>query len=428
MWGAWAAGLTILVVAGVLVYGVVHKWLRDRPFARHTDASESDVDAGGILVTRLSLTRVAVDGGAGDGAVGASDAAVDSGLSMLDGPAPGNTWASHTKNILLVGVDRKPWGRGGGLADTIILAALDMRSGHVGLVSVPRDYYVEFRPGEFGRINTAFHFAGENSMSRERYLAKVVGDLLGVRIRETFIVDLTVLERAVDAVGGVDVDVPCAIRDNFVDPRTETGRRLLDVSPGDVHMDGLTAAMYARSRHGRSDWDRARRQQAVVLALRRRATSFDALPLIPRLLDELSAHIETEMSRSEILELGRFGMRVESRNMHGMVLASSASEHFRTPEGSSVLIPNVEMIRGQIRGLFDAPPPGVDPHGVRCADVDAALGGRTARPANDAGRRDTASALARDAGAAHPASPDDDSDDDREPHEATPSDPTSESP
>lgn len=383
-WKAWTIGVLVLAACAGAVYGGVQRILHARPLAHREPSVVSDVDAGALL-TLSSLVPEARDAGAPIDA--SADAGVDASLSMLDGPAPGNSWASRTFNVLLVGVDKKPWGRGGGLADTIIVAALDRTSGHVGLVSIPRDYYIEFRPGEFGRINTAFHYAGENHMSRERYLAKVVGELLDIRIRETFIVDLTVLERAVDAVGGVDVDVPCPIIDNFVDPRTETGRRLLDVSPGTVHMDGFTAAMYARSRHGRSDWDRARRQQAVVLSLRRRVSSIDALPLVPRLLSELSAHIDTEMSTSEILELARFGLRVETRNMHGMVLSAGASEHFRTPEGWSVLIPNVETIRWQIRELFDAPPPGIEPHGSHCVDADAALAGRTARPMPDAARR-----------------------------------------
>lgn len=387
-WRLWIGAFLFLALAAFAATYFVGAFLRDRPFA-HDEPLETgfEEDAGVELVRRATLTR---DEDAGTPADASVDASVDAGdLSMISGPAPGNAWAHRTKNILLAGVDRRPWGRGGGLADTLIVVAIDRRSGHVGLISVPRDYYVEFRPGEFGRINTAFHYARENGMSREAYLAQVVGTLLDVPIAETIIVDLTVLETAVDAVGGVDVDVPCPIVDNFVDPRTQTGRRLLDVAAGTVHMDGPTAAMYSRSRHGRSDWDRARRQQAVVLALRKRVMRIDALPLLPRLLEELGDHVETEMTARELLELARFGMRIEPGNMHGMVLSSSASEHFRTEEGSSVLIPNVEAIRAQITGLFDAPSPGVDPHGVHCVEADAALSGRTARGTPDGGVRTT---------------------------------------
>ncbi len=382
-WRLWLGALGVLLLAGLATTYFVRSWLSDTPFAHgETQAVETE-DAGVALVSLRNLAREAPDASVD---AGTADARIDAGdLSIIDGPSPGNAWARRTKNILLVGVDRRPWGRGAGLADTILLVALDTRSGHVGLVSIPRDYYVEFRPGEFGRINTAFHFARENGMRRGEYLAHVVTTLLDVPIRETVIVDLTVLERAVDAVGGVDVDVPCPIRDNFVDPRTESGRRLLDVPAGRVRMDGATSAMYARSRHGRSDWDRARRQQAVVLALRRRVTSVDALPLMPRLLDELGDHVETDMTRRELLELGRFGLRIDPGNMHGMVLASAASEHFRTPEGWSVLLPNVEAIRAQIRGLFDAPAPGVELRAARCVDVDAALEGRVARRFVDGG-------------------------------------------
>jgi len=375
----WITGFAILAVAGLFTRVAFVRFVDEKPYA-HPEAAFDDVgaDAGVVLVTRTEMIAEPVDAGV---------ALVPPTLvpDVIDGPAPGPSWAHRTRNVLLVGVDRKPWGRGGGLADTIIVAALDERSGHVGLISVPRDFYVEFRPGEFGRINTAFHFAAENGMTRGAYLASVVEALLDVPIRETFIVDLTVVERVVDAVGGVEVDVPCAIRDNFVDPRTDTGRRLLDVPVGAVHMDGTIAAMYARSRHGRSDWDRARRQQGVILALRRKVMTFDALPVLPRILDELASHIQTDMSRGDLLELARFGVRVDTNNMHGMVLASGASEHYRTDAGSAVLLPNVDRIREQILGLFEAPAPGVEPH-QRCADVDAALVRRVAHAA-DAGVR-----------------------------------------
>lgn len=385
-WRLWIGALLFLAATAFAVTYFVGAFLRDRPFAHGDAPIDEPAEDGGVgLIALGSLIREVDASVPGDASV---DAGVDAGLlPTINGRAPGDSWSGRTRNILVAGVDRRPWGGGGGLADTLIVVAIDRRSGHVGLISVPRDYYVEFRPGEFGRINTAFHYARENGMSRGAYLAQVVGTLLGLTIHDTIIVDLTVLERAVDAVSGVEVDVPCPIVDNFVDPRTPTGRRRLDVPAGRVRMDGVTAAMYSRSRHGRSDWDRARRQQAVVLALRRRVTSVDALPLIPRLLEELGDHVETEMTGRELLELGRFGLRIEPGNMHGMVLASAASEHFRTPEGSSVLIPNVDAIRTQIVRLFDAPSPGVDPHGSRCVEADAALLGRTIRSEPDGGTR-----------------------------------------
>ncbi|MFO0697048.1 MAG: LCP family protein [Polyangiales bacterium] len=353
-------------LAAVIAVGV---WLGRTPFYH----PPRDLGPSPVELVRASELRP-VDAGL------RADAGPDAGDVYIRGRAPGPAWSARTRNYLLVGVDRKPWGRGGALADTLILVAVDRTSGHVGLVSVPRDYYLELGPGVFGRINGAMNYASQNHLDRLGFLAEKVGGLLGLDIEHVVVVDLTVLEHTIDSVEGVEVLVPCPIRDNFVDPRTPTGRRMLDVPAGDVHMDGVTAAMYARSRHGRSDWDRARRQQAVLLALRRKLTSATALPLLPELLDQLGDHLETDLDNRDMLELVRLAMRIDPANLHGMVLSSQASQHFRTDDGRQVLVPDVDAVRNQIRALFEAPPPGVDPRHKECAPAEAALEGRVAVP------------------------------------------------
>src|SRR5690606_29588090 len=128
-------------------------------------------------------------------------------------------------------------------------------------------------------------------------------DTLLLPIQHTISLDLGGFEDLIDAAGGVAVEVPCPIADNFIDARTESGRRLLQVDAGEQFMDGVTAAMYVRSRHGRSDFGRARRQQAVLFALKHKFSSVENWARIPQFLNKLEPLVSSDMSRGDVLRL-----------------------------------------------------------------------------------------------------------------------------
>jgi LCP family protein required for cell wall assembly len=279
----------------------------------------------------------------------------------------------NTRNFLIVGLDRRPDGTGPALADSLVVVVLDEGSQHVGLVSIPRDLYVDIPEGGTDRINTVYQVAKRTRREPLPLLSRVVSDTLKLPIEHALALDLGVFERAVDAVGGVDVDVPCAIRDNFVDSRAEGGRRLLDVDEGQRHLDGVTAAMYARSRHGRSDFHRARRQQAILLGVQRALAGLGVLKL-PELWSAFESSVETDMRRIELLALARRGMNTDPAHLHGLVIGHDHVQGFRTPEGKSVLLPKYEAIDAALAKLFSAPSPGVRPERAVCEPKNAALG------------------------------------------------------
>lgn len=276
-------------------------------------------------------------------------------------------------NVLLVGLDRRPGATHGGRPDTIIVASFDEKQGHVGLVSIPRDLYVDIPGYGFDRINATAARAVQSKRDPTRLLESVVESTLGIPIRHSVVIDLAGFERAINAVGGVDVYVSCPIADNFIDPRQFDQRRKLDLDSGWQHLDGATAAMFVRSRHGRSDWSRARRQQAVLAALKRRLLSFEGVTRIPALVAELEHFIETDMSRAEILELGSVVLRVEPRHVHGLVIGYRETEGYLTPDGKAVLRPKLPEIRAKLAALFEAAAPGALPAHASCAAKDVAL-------------------------------------------------------
>lgn len=280
---------------------------------------------------------------------------------------------TNTRNFLVVGLDRRPDGTGPALADTLVVVVLDEQSKHVGLVSVPRDLYVDIPDSGSDRINTVYQVAKRSKREPLPLLSRVVQDTLKLPIEHALALDLGVFERAVDAVGGVDVDVACPIRDNFVDSRTEDGRRVLDLDVGRRHLDGVTAAMYARSRHGRSDFHRARRQQAILLGVQHALSGMGALKL-PELFGAFESSVESDMRRIQLLALARRALSLDPAHLHGLVIGHEHVEGMRTPDGKAVLLPNYEAIDASLAKLFSAPSPGVRPEAAVCEPKDAALG------------------------------------------------------
>jgi len=288
------------------------------------------------------------------------------------------------RNTLIVGLDRRPDARGAGLADSLVVAVFDEASGHAGVVSVPRDLWVGIPDHGDDRINVIPTVAKRLKKDPLELFGRVIDDTLGLPIGHAVVVDLTVFERTVDVVGGVEIDVPCPIVDSFLDDRVPGGRRKLELAAGEATLDGPTAAMYVRSRHGRSDFGRSRRQQAVLLGLRERVLESDGFTLLPTLFDEVEKSLVTNMKRYELLDLARRALELDGSRLHGLVLAPPLTTAHKTEDGKSVLLPEREAIDRAIAALFAAPPPGE--HAIafgagapnantKCPPADAALRG-----------------------------------------------------
>jgi LCP family protein required for cell wall assembly len=261
------------------------------------------------------------------------------------------------------------WGR----SDSILVAVFDDVNAHVGVVSVPRDLHVDVPGHGPARINAVMRIATRLDEDPLRLLSRVVSDTLAMPIQHVIVADLEAFERTVDELGGVVVDVRCPLMDNFIDPRTPSGRRRLDVQAGTQRLDGVTAAMYVRSRHGRSDWSRARRQQAVLLGLRDRVRELGVSEWGPVLHRALESGVISTMSRLELAGLARRLRRIERGRLHGLLIGHREVEHHRTVEGRAVLVPDLNAIDRALSRLFSAPAPGVVPPGRPCPAADSAL-------------------------------------------------------
>lgn len=261
-------------------------------------------------------------------------------------------------NILLMGIDRRPWESGIGYrSDTMMLASLDPVTRQVGILSIPRDLYVPV-PGysQPQRINTALSL-GE--LQREGYgptlAMQTVQYNLGMGVHAYVVADFTALIKVVDAIGGIDVDVPVPIAD-YQFPNMDFGFDPLVLNAGLQHMDGYLAQKYARTRHGDSDFDRARRQQQVIFAIRDKVMSLSSLPQLimqaPTLYGSVSNNVYTEMSLDQLIQLGLWLSEIDPANIHTGVIDQRYVSDMMTESGAAVLQLNTTALPNLLTEVF----------------------------------------------------------------------------
>src|SRR6478735_8372628 len=363
--GTWRRLAIIASVVAFVLGGAWH-FLEERPYRRPLLAAARPSFSAKLT---LALPPRAISSAASTSPpVASSVAPVPAAVLRVSTPP-----FEYTDNYLLVGLDRRPFGGGAGLSDTILVAVFDEARDSLGLVSIPRDLWVEIPGHAEDRINTVMNVARRSGEDPLALLGRVVENTLGLPIGHSLAIDLGVFERAVDALGGITVDVPCPIVDRFLDPRDETGYRKLDLAAGAAHLDGVTAAMYARSRHGRSDFSRARRQQAILVGMRRALSKPSSLMRLPTLFSSLEDSIETDLSRAEVLRLAQRLLQVPSAHLHGLVLGSEQVSAMQAG-GRAVLRGKPEAINDALNQLFSSPSPGLPQVGSVCPKADVALG------------------------------------------------------
>jgi LCP family protein required for cell wall assembly len=165
-------------------------------------------------------------------------------------------------------------------SDTIIVVHTDPKSQQAVFLSFPRDLWVEVAGVGPGRINSAFEGGIEGNGPVR--VARTVTDLTGLKIHHVMYVSLVGFEGLVDSLGGVDMCVPSAMKDELAS---------LDIPAGCQHFDGATALAYVRSRHqpcdAIPDFARIGRQQQFLRAVISKLLSPSEIFRVPALIPEL---------------------------------------------------------------------------------------------------------------------------------------------
>ncbi|NJL95067.1 MAG: LCP family protein [Anaerolineae bacterium] len=200
--------------------------------------------------------------------------------------------------ILILGGDARPGTNQEQIArtDSIMLLTVNPRQESVSLLSIPRGVFIT--SPQYGTLmaNTIIRNAELNEPGRGipamRYSMEYT---LGTEIDHYARLNFQAFVEMVDALGGIEIDVPKRIVDDTY-PTHAGGIMRIEFQPGLQQMDGETALIYARTRHGDDDYQRATRQQQVVNAVLEKLVNPANAHRLPAVLRVIEDNVESDMS------------------------------------------------------------------------------------------------------------------------------------
>lgn len=253
---------------------------------------------------------------------------------------------NHT-NFLILGKGGKQH-EGANLTDTILVASLNDNEKTVSLLSIPRDLYVQDTIVGSSKINAVYPYALLEYEDEEKALNHTISkveEILNLDIHYYFQIDFTGFIELIDALGGVTVNVDQAIYDPYYPkdgtPYTET----FSIDAGIQELDGETALKYARSRKTTSDFDRSRRQQQILFAVKEKALETKIIfnkDKIRELLLTLDDNISTNVTSKEILTLGSMASDYKTDDIQRRVITDSLYQC-----GGFLFTPDRDLYGGQ---------------------------------------------------------------------------------
>jgi len=272
-------------------------------------------------------------------------------------------------NFLILGTSEDDPGHDGpSLTDSILVVSVDQKNKNIYMFSVPRDLYVEYgmacNSGYSGKINEYFMCSnsGTTAGDEQDRLAntqKFVGDIFGLDIQYGIHANGTVIKDAVDAVGGIDVNIEgngaSGILDRNFDWRCNYTCYLVKYDNGVHHLDGAHALYLSMARGDNnglqtyglpdSNFDREKNQQKILMAIKNKAMTTGILTnlgAVTKLIDALGNNLRTNIQTNEIRTLMQVASDVKSNDVHTLSLVGDDNAVVTTGDygGASVVIPS----------------------------------------------------------------------------------------
>lgn len=224
---------------------------------------------------------------------------------------------SRTTNILVLGSDRRPntpnW-----RTDVMMIVALDYENNRAGVISIPRDIFIDRITNHNPNKINVVDYLGEQDEpdgGGPKLLGNIIQEKMGIPIHHYVRFDFNGFVELVDALGGVEVEIDCPYYDYF-----QIEDVVLNVKPGIQRLTGEEALVYVRSRRLGGDLDRARRQQRFIWAIRNQVLNENILTKLPALYNALGDSVQTDLGIVQTLRVARFALGLEKENIHGFVI------------------------------------------------------------------------------------------------------------
>lgn len=264
-------------------------------------------------------------------------------------------------SILMLGIDQRCEETGPTHTDTLMIVTIDPVGMQLGVLSLPRDLWVDIPGIGLDRINQANYYGEiyELPGGGPALAVETVESTLGVPIDYYAAVNFDAFIQVVDMIGGITLDVPEAIDDPKYPDRCY-GFDPFSIQAGTQQLDGVLALKYARTRATfGGDVDRAERQQEVVLAIRDQVLQVDMVPQLvrraPQLWQAFQQNVRTNMTIDEAVQLALLMQEIPRENIQTAVIDYNYVYNETTADGRQVLVPVRDEIR-VLRDSFFAPP------------------------------------------------------------------------
>lgn len=289
---------TVVVLAAIIVgIYVVHAFAVREPEVEAVEPPITTADPnqpGGAVITDNPDTEVD-----------------ESNLSGVQVPE----WERRPKcyNFLLVASDQ-----GNGNTDTIMVVQYDVPAQTVHMVSIPRDTLVDrtVRGYSYHKINAAYYGGSRGGYGHEggiKELKSAVSELLGIPIDRYVKVDIKAFVKLVDAVGGIDFNVP--VNMNYDDPIQNlhihykkgmhyglTGQQVLEICRCRTNSDGDPEVNYGYyPAYPDSDIGRTRTQQQVLVAIAKKMLSWENIGQVKAYIDIFNENVKTDLTVQEMV-------------------------------------------------------------------------------------------------------------------------------
>lgn len=241
--------------------------------------------------------------------------------------------------------------------DSMIVLAYDPRLHMASILSVPRDLWVDIPGYGYQRINVALEVGGP------ALAEKTVAETIGAPIDYYAVVGYSALVDVVNAVGGINVDVPYNIDDTCFPNAAENACTTFRISAGWHHLNGTTALELAREREvlPLSDLSRDADQQLILFALRKALLSPFGLFKVPELVRIVSHSVQTNFPLASVPALAAQVLRLSHSQIKHAVLqySNGAVSNWTTPGGAEVLLPHPAHIQAVVEKVLGPMLPGL---------------------------------------------------------------------
>lgn len=267
---------------------------------------------------------------------------------------------SEISHVLLLGIDRTT-SRATGRTDAMVVLSFRPEDGQIAAFNIPRDLWVDIPEHGPGRINKVVRLGDRHGGDGAGVglLRRVIRAELGIAIDHVAAVDFAGFAAVVDELGGIEVDVQCPLVDCFWLDGPDSACRTIELRAGRHRLDGAMALAFVRSRHGRGDKDRRRRQHLVLLGFRR-ALKRAGATAIPALWRSATRYVWTDADLTAAAYYASFVLEADAGgdNLHGLVITTPLVQPHVTDDGKHVVRLDRTAFQRALATVFERPMPG----------------------------------------------------------------------